>query len=80
MSAPTVDELIDKLGGNITVARLLGRSRQAVCMWRKRGFPRDIDTILKLEAALRAKGVEVKPYLARPGSLPRPAPAEGAAA
>jgi transcriptional regulator with XRE-family HTH domain len=62
MSAPTARKIIDDLGGASALARRLGVSRQAVSMWAQRGFPRDIDTVLKLEDVFRSAGIIAKPY------------------
>ena len=85
---PTTSKLIDALGGPTAVGRIIGRTRQAVANWRLRGFPRDIDTLLLIEAELLKRGIEVKAHLAPPETTKidrrrkaaRPGPAEGAAA
>lgn len=54
MKLTTVDEIVDALGGNDAVARLVDVTKQAVCNWRHRkAIPaRNFTTI---ETALAAK-------------------------
>lgn len=74
----TVADVVDALGGNAAVARMTGRTPNAVTNWRARlNFPPD--TFVALTAALAEAGCVAPASLWRM-MAPRPAPAEGAAA
>jgi hypothetical protein len=50
MELSTVDSVIEALGGNGAVARLTGRTHQAVSNWRRRGhFPSETFCVLRDE-------------------------------
>jgi hypothetical protein len=68
----TTSDVIEKLGGNSSVAEITGRGYTAVSNWKSREtFPPD--TYLALQTALQAHGCEAPPRLWR---MDAPAPAE----
>ena len=60
----TVNEVIDALGGNVALGRMVGVRSSAVSNWRRFGcFPPRL--YLRLAEAGRARGVEIDPTLFR---------------
>jgi hypothetical protein len=57
----TPQEVIDLLGGTAAVAKMTGRSAQAVSNWRSRGLPSEM--FLVMSKALEAKNINADPSL-----------------
>jgi hypothetical protein len=73
----TTSEVIDALGGTAEVAKLTGRSMQAVSNWRGRGFF-TASVYLTITEALARKSMSANPALWR--TVPPAALLSGAAA
>lgn len=61
----TDSQIIDLLGGPASVAKRLGISSPAVCLWRKAGIPRDKRMFLAAEIEKKTEG-----KLSRKGMFP----------
>lgn len=61
----SVDEVIERLGGDAVVARMLGISPQAVWNWKGRDKSMPADTFMPLSKALNEKDLYAPPSLWR---------------
>jgi hypothetical protein len=59
----TATDVIDRLGGTVAVAKLMGTDPRAVSNWRVRGLPPE--TFHAMDGLLRAKGLHAPPALWR---------------
>jgi hypothetical protein len=59
----TPGDVIDRLGGTVAVAKLMGTDPRAVSNWRVRGLPPE--TFHAMDGLLRAKGLHAPPSLWR---------------
>ena len=59
----SASDVIDKLGGTVAVAKLMGTDPRAVSNWRVRGLPPE--TFYAMYGLLKAKGLYAPPGLWR---------------